>query len=353
MRNSKPKYILYLTLDGAGTHIIRSLFMELNEQGKANKILHEDFWAKASAALFNPNEYNFESNVNNIDCFMHLCRKNGLDLSSKTVSKEYIFECFEKIYNSGLYLDFTRRHVSIMNIAGGARWTQVNIDNMRNLIFDYLQRGCNLIDICFLIQIRNPMDHIASLFERFNEVYALNEIRDRVVCYLKNIPKYITFLDEQNMRARYVFFKLDDIVFRFPAIADKIEGIIGHPVRRDFYTSKLSINKWLSCKFVYPYLDDEEFVSLAADYGYCYKQIQECSYSYLFAKEYIRRTLIETKVIFDSYLGNINKYNSIRTKHRNKTLFPRILSKLLSKMLKNRNHSAKYNDLLIKHNKKY
>lgn len=351
MSNS-PKYIVFLSTDGAGTHIMRSLIMELSERGLADPIDHSSFLPLASSCLIDPDGHKFDEERSNTDVFADLCQSMDLPFKPSNLDRETVYQLFEAAYsNSKLVLDFARPRYT--TVRADLNWTQEDVDALRDLLLGYIDRPAQKIELIFYQQVRNPLDHLASLHERFSYKYSLSTLRDVIATYLDNLEIYRKELQHRSYQ-KYLSTRLDNVVADFDGFYSEFSKLTGITVKLSYYTSKLSLNKWLSCQYVYKFLDDPEFMQIAKNYGYSYPRLPPgLRWAYRVWGAF-RRNCLELKVIIDTALGKININNPINTKHQTKGLIPRIVNRLLSMLGINcpSKHRNIFHHNLIKHNKK-
>ena len=274
MQLHKPNYIFYLSTDGAGTHIIRSQIIGLAEKKIKVKVVHQSFWSLAISAILNPKENNIKTKKNNLDVFKEFCRSNNIDeskFSLDSLDNEKIFTIFENIfYNTNITLDFTRNFTTE---DAENSWSQTDIENVQNLILEYAKRKNNKINLKFISQVRNPLDHISSLYERFNKQNSKFKFRNDVLSNLKNIEIFKKKIIKNNLQQIYIGIKLDDFVFEKNQTISKLSKLLDTEFDTNFYITKLSINKWYNSIAVYHFLNDEELLNAASIYGYKYTNL--------------------------------------------------------------------------------
>ncbi|MDC1418052.1 hypothetical protein N8264_03225 [Candidatus Thioglobus sp.] len=347
----KPMYIIYATTDGAGTHIIRSLFMELHDSGYAGPIDHSSFWAKAVAAKSHPEAFFFDQAKPNSTVFQELCASQQSSISTDKLDDKAIFDAFDKIYsNYPINLDFSRNFTSEAKIA--EHWDQSCIESVQDMVVRYI-KSKGKIDIKVLTQIRNPLDHMASFFERFKDDYTLDEIKNKIISNLSNIERFRKKLNETDVSNLIVNTTLDDLVLNYPKEREKISNLIGTQINPDFYTSTISLDKWYSCPEVFPYLLDDSLINAAEHVGYKYPILPKQLWFTHRIFGMLKRFSKEFKLAIDTARGKVNVFNSINTKHKiiiTGTSFDRVLAGFMH--LITRHHRSQYNKLLLKHNKK-
>ena len=321
------KYIIFLSTDGAGTHILRSIFMDLAKFGLAEPIDHNEFLPKASACLHDPDGHLFDEHSSNKEVFKNLCQSMELPLPTKELDREQVYYLFEAAYSkSKLVLDFTRSRYT--TVRTDRTWTQDDIDALRALVLGYIDRPNRTIELLFFQQTRNPLDHLASLHERFSHMGDIDTWKAVITSYLENLDIYKEELTKRRYQ-KYMAVRLDDIVANFKSFYSEFCNWSGISADLDYYTSKLSLNKWLSCPYVYGSLDDTNFIGLARKYGYEFRILPPRLRWINQIEGVIMRNCLELKVIFDTASGKVNENNPINTKHQLKGYFPRIVNRLL------------------------
>ena len=345
MKSYKPNYLLYLSTDGAGTHIIRSQIIGLSEKNIKVKVVHQSFWSLATSALLNPKANNVKTKKNNLDMFKDFCKLNNIDeskLSLDSLNNEKIFNIFENIfYNTNVTLDFTKG-LTTENVENS--WSQIDIENAQNLILEYAKRKSNKISLKFIWQVLNPLDHISYLYERLSTQNSKLEFRNNVLSNLKNIEIFKKKIIKNNLQQIYLDIKLDDFVFDKNQTISKLSKLLDVKLDANFYISKLSINKWYTSIAIYHFLNDEELLNAASIYGYRYINLPKFLWFIRYFYGIFWRNYYETKILFDTMLGKVNELNSINTKHKNISILPKIVRGFLK---------ITTGDPLEKHNKKY
>ena len=342
----KPTYIIYASTDGAGTHIIRSLFMELHNSGHAGPIDHSGFWAKAVVAKEHPEAYFLDQAKPNATVFHELCVDQESSISTDKLDDKAIFDAFDKIYsNYPIILDFSRNFNSEHKIE---HWDQSCIESAQDMVVRYI-KSKGKIDIKVLTQIRNPLDHMASLFERFQDHF---ENRNRIISNLSNIERFQKKLNEIDESNLIVNTRLDDLILNYPTEREKISNLIGAQINPDFYISTISLDKWYSCSKVFPYLFDDALINAAEHVGYKYTILPKPLWFTYRIFGMLKRSSKELKLAIDTASGKVNEFNSVNTKHKTVitgTSFDRVLNVFLR--LITRRHRSQYDKLLLKHNK--
>lgn len=350
--SSRPKYIIFLSTDGAGTHILRSLFMQLAEAGLADPIDHNAFLPTASACLSDPDGKKYKSGKTNKDLFYDLCRDLNLPVTPNGFDRETVYSLFEAAYaESKLVLDFSRPKYT--TVRSDINWTQTDIDALRALVLGYIDRPKQKIELIFFQQVRNPLDHFASLYERFNSKHSIKHLKSIVETYLYNLDFYRIELDQRGYQ-KYMSTRLDDIVMDFNGFLNEFCKLTGVSIDLDYYTSRLSLNKWLSCPYTYKLLDDPAFMTTASKYGYIYPYLPLKLRWLFFLWGALQRNWLELKVIVDTATGKINRNNPINTKHQMKGMIPRCVNRILLilKLDCPSEHRRVFHDNLFKHNQK-
>ena len=347
MQLDKPNYIFYFSTDGAGTHIIRSQIIGLAEKNIKVKVVHRSFWSLATSAVLNPEE------KNNLDVFKEFCKSNNINESKfplDSLNNEKIFTIFENIfYNTNVTLDFTKDFTT-ENIENS--WSQTDIENVQNLILEYAKRKNNKINVKFISQVRNPLDHISSLYERFNKQNSMFEFRNNVLSNLKNIEIFKKKIIKNNLQQIYLGIKLDDFIFEKNQTISKLSKLLDAKFDNNFYITKLSINKWYNSIAVYHFLNDEELLNAASIYGYKYTNLPKFLWFIRYLYGIFVRNYYETKLLFDTMLGRVNELNSINTKHKNISMLPRMVRGFLKIITGDplKKHKEKYEKKIKLHN---
>jgi hypothetical protein len=347
----KPKYIIYATTDGAGTHIIRSLFMELHDRGCAGPIDHSNFWGKALAAKDFPDAHHNDKSKTNLSMFKELCEFQDVKVPQKSLDDQAIFTIFDQIYSKyAVILDFSRNFTTESKIQD--HWNQDRIDSIQDMIIRYI-RSNGKIDVKVLVQIRNPLDHLASMHERFNTSYSMDELKNRIISNLINTKRFVQKLNKADHSEIYMKIRLDELILNYSSIRERMSSIVGESLNSDFYISKVSLNKWYSYKQVFPFLYNKEFIEAASDSGYNYPKLPKYLWFVFRLYGQIKRILNETKLAIDTLNGKVNVYNSINTKHK-VSLTGSVIDRLLAKIIQRITyaHRSRYNQLLLEHNKK-
>ena len=132
MDRFKPKYIIYLTTDGAGTHLLRSQIAKNNNKNLKVKVIHESFWKLSVNVLNSPNQ-------KNLDEFIKFCSTGNInkEFSINNINKDLIFSCFEEIYcKNDITLDFSKKFTisDKKNL-----WTRSDINSAQDLLVEYLE----------------------------------------------------------------------------------------------------------------------------------------------------------------------------------------------------------------------
>jgi len=325
--------------------------MDLHDRGYAGPIDHSSFWAKAFAAKEHPEAYFFNQAKPNSTVFQELCVNHQSSISSDRLDDKAIFDAFEKIYlNYPINLDFSRNFTSEAKIA--EHWDQSCIESVQDMVVRYI-KSKGKIDIKVLTQIRNPLDHMASLYERFKLDITLDKIKNRVITNLTNIELFLKKLNETNESNLIVNIRLEELILNYPKESEKISNLIGAQINSDFYTSTISLDKWYSCPEVYPYLFDDSLINAAEHAGYKYPSLPKQLWFTHRISGMLKRFSKELKLAIDSASGKVNEFNSINTKHKiviTGTSFDRVLTGIISLMT--RHQRTQYSKLLLKHNKK-
>ncbi|OGX38705.1 MAG: hypothetical protein A3D87_03480 [Omnitrophica WOR_2 bacterium RIFCSPHIGHO2_02_FULL_50_17] len=349
------KFIIYLTTSGAGSHIIRSIMMDLHNKGTIEPINHDQFWAKAAAAMIAPDTNAFEEfageSVTHWDILAQLCSAHGITLEKEELTKERIFRIFEEIYFDNVdkpIFDFSRKYTT-----QEGPWKQKYVDVLHDLILDYYRYEGKKISLKFICQVRDPLDNIASLHERFNKQIALNESRGTVLSNLLNLQRLLPELSEND----YVFLRFEEIIASFEALRDGFKKKLGLEVQKNFYLSDISIKKWPSCPPIYDLLDDKALMENARRFSYSYKRIGGLQRSFYLIKNSFQREIKELRLVRDAANGRLNQYNSILNKHARRGklagLYLSLLFFIQRQKFKNyMDHVENFNRLLVSHNKK-
>lgn len=349
------KFIIYLTTSGAGSHIIRSIMMDLHNRGAINPINHDQFWAKAAAAMIAPDANAFEEfvgqNVTHWDIFARLCREYGITLAKEEITKKMIFRIFEEIYSDNeakLIFDFSRKYTTQEGL-----WKQKYIDVLHDLILDYYRWEDRKISLKFICQVRDPLDNIASLYERFNKQMTVNVCRGAVLSNLLNLQRLLPELSEND----YVFLRFEEIIASFEKFRYEFKKKLGLEVSKSFYLSDISIRKWPSCPYIYDLLDDKVLMENARRFSYFYSKIGRLQRIFCSVQNSLQREMKELRLVRDAANGQLNQYNSILNKHARRGklagLYLLFLFFTQRKKFKNyENHIVNFNRLLIEHNKK-
>lgn len=348
--SKKPIYVVYLSTDGAGSHIIRSIFMHLAERNIISGIDQSAFWARALAAHKYPLETYFEEGINNFDSFKSYCHDRGLEIDPGNITKESIYLAFDQLFSQEqLYFDFSKHFTTVF--FRPYEWKQDHIEQLKTLLLGYLKRDERKVDIKFLLQVRNPLDNIASLYERFGSFISLDHLYQQVLSNLINVKTYKELFEKNGSDKDFIFYRLDDLVYNFSTYMDSFSRLLNTPIElNDFYISKLSLNKWYSGKAVFDFLDDKRLMDLAGYFGYNYFKIPKSFRFIYLVYGNTKRAFHEVKLEFDFLFNRVNTFNSISTRHRHITLIGRVVSKILSFLPNNRRkHSSRYSKMLLKH----
>jgi len=336
--------------------------MDLHKRGKSNPINHDSFWPKAFMAMREPNNDTLEAKKTNKEVFNELCKENGITEMPSVINEETIYNLFERIYdNHKITLDFRKWYTSpniyrVYRKNGWQMWDQLRIDGLRSLIINYAKAN-RKIDIRFIVQVRNPLDHIVSRLERQVQGrkdagnLSAGEWRDIILENLTNTQGFIDKLNEAGLKNSYALFKLDDIILDYPSFAARMHSMIGEELDKNFYISKISLNKWHSSSEVLNLIDDRELMEKAALFGYRYKKLPIVSRFLYRIYSGFKRGAYELKLVFDTLLGKVNENNSIHNKHKVilGPLFGKTLGRTLSPFLNK--HRKKYTELLSEHSK--
>lgn len=344
----KSKFVILSSTDGAGTHIIRSIFMELHKSGHAGPIDHSAFWAKATAAKEYPEAFFFDQEKTNLTVFQELCEDQESSVFTEKLDDKVIFDAFDKIYSKyPINLDFSRNFNSVNEIV--ENWNQSCIESAQNIVVRYI-KSKGKIDIKVLTLIRNPLDHMASLFERNQDQF---EIKKRVISNINNIERFQKKLNETDESNCIVNLRLEDLVLNYPKERERISNLIGFQINPDFYTSTISLDKWYSCQKVFQYLLDDSLINASERIGYEYNILPKPLWFTYRIFGMLKRLFEELKLTIDTASGKVNEYNSVNTKHKvviSGTSLDRVLNRVIT--LITRRHRTQYNKLLFKHNKK-
>lgn len=344
-------FFIYLTTSGAGTHIMRSFMMDLNNRGVVGPIDHNEFWAKAAAAIRFPQERGFdEFEEDNFSIFKSHCKKYGIDILNEELTNNNVFNIFEEIYFKRKKLtsfDFSRKYTTVEDM-----WGQEYVDALQELIVSYMHYSKKKIRLKFIVQVRNPLDHIASLCERFGHKKSILW-RNVVLSNLLNIEKILPRLPEKD----YVFLTLEDLVFRLNYVKDSFLEKFGLEVPSNYYRSSLSINKWLSCFSIYQFLDDKELLDVAKRFSYAYLILPKPMRFIYAIIGFFKREILELKFVVDMAKGKVNIYNPIMVKHKKKGIFAKLYLVVLylafrKKYSRIKNQAKKFSNLLTQHNAK-
>ena len=323
-KNSIPKYIIFLSTDGAGTHILRGLVTGLSEKGVSVNVDHYCFWSIALCALKAPADYNFDKEkVNtNIKFFRDLCRRYGVLEIPKSLTKEDIYSIFEEINKTqGIVLDFSRDFTTTLSTQNNDyyNWDQSDVNDLQSLVLDYASRDDSIIELKFIALVRSPLDHIASLYERFSKNNSLDYFRNRVITNLKNIDEFQKKLTALTMkRSNYLFFTLEGFVSNKTEVIHNISKLINYNLDSNFYVSNISINKWYSCSKIYGFFHDKELLELASIFGYRYHLPPFFLWPFLYFWGYVKRQYYEFEKDLNTYLRNVDHRNPINAKHKGK-----------------------------------
>lgn len=350
--SKKPVYVVYLSTDGVGSNIIRSIFMHLAERNIISGIDDKAFWARSLAALKYPHETNFEEGIKNFDSFKSFCHNRGMEIDLGNITEESIYLAFDQLFSQEqLYFDFSKHFTTVF--FRPYEWEKDHIAQLRTLLLGYLKRDQRKVDIKFLLQVRNPLDNIASLNERFGSFVSLDHHYQQVLSHLINVKTYKEFFEKNDSDKDFIFYRLDDLVYNFSTYMDSFSRLLHTPIElNDFYVSKLSLNKWYSDKAVFDFLDDKRLMDIAGYFGYNYFKIPRGFRSIYLVYGNIKRAFREVKLEFDFLFNRVNTFNSISTRHRHITLIGRVVSKILSFLPNNRRkHSSRYSKMLLKHSK--
>ncbi len=318
MSRSKSNYIIYLSTDGAGTHLLRSQISKNNNADFKVKIIHECFWYISTKLLNNPNEKNFNK-------FVEFCSFEKLKkkFSLNDVSKELIFSIFEEIYiNKNITFDFSKRFtVSDKN----SYWSQKEIHFTQNLLIEYMLRKNPRINIKFLAQLRNPLDHIASLYERFGKKISINEIKNQLLDNFENIKNINNECEKKKLSSKIMSIKFEDLILNRNNITKVMSNFLEINIDNNFYINKISVNKWYSSPYVYKFLKDKELIRYAKIYNYKFIQIPKILWIFIYFYGTLLRNYYELILLKDTIFNNVDKLNPINTKHMSKGILVKII----------------------------
>lgn len=322
MDKFKSKYIIYLTTDGAGTHLLRSQIAKNNNKNLKVKVIHESFWKLSVNILNLPNQKNLNE-------FIKFCSTENIykEVSVSNINKELIFSCFEEIYlRNDITLDFSKK----FTISDKKNfWTKRDVHSVQDLLVEYLERKDSKVQVRFLAQLRNPLDHIASLNERFGKNISLKEIKNQLIENYENIELMKKKFETKNLLSNFISIKFEDFILSKNFIVEKISQFLDLNIDNEFYINKISINKWYISPNVYKFLEDKEIIKYADLYDYKFVKLPKLFWILFFLYGIFLRNYYELILLRDTILNKVDKFNPINTKHQSKGLFVKIIRNII------------------------
>ncbi|MEH6632272.1 MAG: hypothetical protein V7776_15755 [Halopseudomonas aestusnigri] len=341
----KPLYVFYAATDGAGTHIIRGLFLRLKNEGLKIFTNHSMFLELTARYLY-PSDGSSDKKAQTISEMNNILAGMGLDVLPENPTQLDLFTSMDaQISESDVTLDFSR----VLCLTTETR-SYDDIANIRKFILAYCKWENRAVDIRFIVQQRDPLDHIASLHERFGTKFFWAEIKDVVLNSHHLLKLLRADLNENGLKELYINLTLSDIIDDFHTSLDSMENLLQLPFYRDMYITRVSLNKWPVSVFALKLLGDHQIREMAKDLGIDYPQPGSFGLKFFTWKSRALRQYYELKIIIDTLLGSIEDTNPINTKHERRLS---VIHKVLLKMFPSwRKHRQEFHEKMKKGNTK-
>ena len=198
----RKRVIIVLNTGGTGTHLIQSIFFRHPE---IVPVKLPNFWGAAALYLTKPEATNHWGDrdeslreKNNREYFLSIVDRYGRGAAGD--ARGLITDTWDAFVesHSGVVFDKSMTYMSHHNDWGGEE-----IAATHDLLIDYYKH-CKSHDVKFLILVREPLDHIASLFERnvfsrtgntsiagFEAMDYPHKLKSLVVQYHRNIDSFV------------------------------------------------------------------------------------------------------------------------------------------------------------------
>jgi len=318
----RPRYVFFAAYDGAGTHIVRGLFSALKVQGLNSSVGPSGFWSIAFDAFRKRGAEQAEP-LRQLNKMLEKFDVAPIEVPDR----QTIHDRFEDLFSRWeIVLDFSRDIVH-----KGVGWTDQDITDFRAFILDYACRTDAKIKVLFLVQVRNPLDQIASLCERnANEPHG--DEKDFVAAVkgsLQEILRLENEFQEALPDGRVLSTTLDDIVRNHENFTEELEKFTLAPIPRGTYMSTLSLDKWPTSETGRRHLGDDEIRRLAKEFGYHYPRPRSLKFLVMRVEAECRRQINEAKLLIDTSRGELENWNPINAKHERK---PYLATRVLVKM---------------------
>jgi hypothetical protein len=277
---ARQKVIILLNSGGTGTHLVQSLFFKHGEIVSAELA---NYWGAAALYLTKPDEVhhwpdrdeNFK-NKNNRDYFLDICDRYGGNAAERsTGAGELIRNTWDRLVagHSGIVFDKSMTYMAYHN-----DWGRDEIAATHKLLIEYY-RDPRDHDVRFIILVREPLDHIASLFERrvfsmvqntsipgFEAMDYPRKLRELVIQYHRNIDSFVSSLRDDD----YLLVKYEDICLGPNRTVRAMFDYLGLPPPRgiDDFTHEYSVSKWLDTGEARQFAGDAEIKKIQRKYDY-------------------------------------------------------------------------------------
>lgn len=273
------KVIILLNSGGTGTHLVESIFFKHPE---IVPVKLANYWGAAALYLIKPGHIHLwpdrDENYrekNNRDYFLHIRDRYCSRAFESDGEREVIRETWDAFVanHSGIVFDKSMTYMAYHN-----DWGRDEIAATHKLLIDY-SRNRKDHEVRFIVLVREPLDHIASLFERrilsnvkntsipgLEEMDYPHRLKELVVQYHRNIESFVGLLRDDD----YLVVKYEDICLHPDRTVRTMFDYLGlsAPTNLGDFVHKYSVNKWLDTDEARQFLGDPEITNIQRRYGY-------------------------------------------------------------------------------------
>jgi len=309
----RPRYVFYAATDGVGTHIVRGLFVRLANEGLKVSTESLALWQLGARYIFESDSLGGKKAAC-VAAINDALAKIGLEPVSANPSSADLFKRIEtEARKSDVTLDFSR-----MLCRTDKSRSYKDIANIRKFILSYIAWKDRTIDVRFIIQQRDPLDHIASLHERFSADSTGEEIRQLVLESHDLLKELRADLDSSGCCDFYLDMTLSEIVYNYQSCVNRLEIMLAFPFYRGMYITPVSLNKWPTSPYAVSLINDPQIAAMARDLGIEYPKPGTLGLRFFVWKAQFLRHYYELKIIVDTRLGRVEDTNPINAKHERK-----------------------------------
>ncbi|PHS78657.1 MAG: hypothetical protein COB59_05800 [Rhodospirillaceae bacterium] len=301
---------------------MRGLFMGLENEGLKVSIQHRSLWLTGARYLYRGDETDSHKTIQLVAEMNEALSELGLDSLSETPTADDLFERIEaQVRDHDVSMDFSRLLCQTFDEKSAE-----DIALIRKFMLSYQAWGNRSVDFRFILQQRDPLDHLASLHERFNvhytdagtKVFSGDQIKSIVLESHGLLKALRADLDEHGLQDLYIDVTLSDIVNDFQGFIDRMDHLLSVPFYRGMYVTPISVNKWPASAFAVDLLGNPQVREMAQDLGIKYPQPGSFSLTLFSVKSKLRRQYYEYKIIVDTWLNRVEGTNPINAKHDRK-----------------------------------